>query len=233
MKGERQLSVDGTLANANIRGGGGDGISTRNKIGLNYKNEFSKKLSADVGYNFENFKNNTISSSYTQSFLQDSLMNAVTRIEDANSNIVTDNFRHWMGGNLEYKLDSNNYLKISPNLSFDQNSAANSTNSITKQETLLTTRIGSQQSNVDNLNVRTSLFYNHKFAKPGRSVTGWGSIAYVNDLNDKDVINQYLNGTAGQLDSVNQNQTNLQQSGNTQINLGLSYMEPLSKSNYI
>ncbi len=83
MKGERQISFDGTVANANMRGGGGDGITTRNAAGLNYKNEFSTKLSADAGYNFTNNKNNTISSTYTQNFLKDTLQNPYTRLEDS------------------------------------------------------------------------------------------------------------------------------------------------------
>lgn len=233
MNGERQLSIDGTLTNANVRGGGGDGITTKNKFGLNYKNEFSKKLSADIGYNFDNNKNATVSSTYTQNFLQDSLMNAVTRIEDARNNTNTDNKRHWVGGNLEYQVDTLNYLKISPNLSFDRNTGVGLTTSHTKQDTLSTDREGSTLSRVNNINLRTNIFYNHKFTKAGRSLTSWSNLAYSNDDNSKDIINSYINTNGRLVDTLIQSQKNGQAASNVQVNLGLSYMEPLDKRNFV
>ncbi|RZK74275.1 MAG: carboxypeptidase-like regulatory domain-containing protein [Pedobacter sp.] len=63
-KNDRMVSFDGTTNNSNTRGGG-DGITTRNAAGLNYKNQFNEKLSADASYNFDNSRNNTISSAFT------------------------------------------------------------------------------------------------------------------------------------------------------------------------
>jgi len=233
MKGERQISVDGTLANANIRGGGGEGITTRNKLGMNYKNEFSKKLSADLSYNFDNTRNRTISSTFTQNFLQDSLMNAVNRTEDSQSSSSTNNNPHWLGGNIEYQIDTLNYLKISPHLSFDNNSGYNQTGSITRQDSLSTDRVGSTRSNSDNLNLRTNIFYNHKFKKAGRNLTSWNNIAYSNGSNIRDINNTYLNSNANLTDTFIQNQANGQATRNVQLNFGISYMEPLDKKNFL
>ncbi|WP_157263976.1 outer membrane beta-barrel protein [Pedobacter sp. Leaf176] len=233
IKGERQLSLDATLANANVRGGGGDGITTRNKLGLNYKNEFSKKLSADISYNFDNTKNSTISSTFTQSFLQDSLLNATSRIEDARSDNTTRNNRHALGGNLEYKIDTSNYLKISPNLSFERNSGNNFSTSLTSQDSLATDRLGSSLSNGESINLRTNIFYNHKFNKHGRSLTGWSNIAYSNDENSRTINNRYINIDNNIIDTLIQNQNNGQAGSNMQFNFGASYMEPLSKHDFV
>ena len=232
MKGERQLSLDATFANANVRGGGGDGITTRNKLGLNYKNEFSKKLSADLSYNFDDTKNSTISSTFTQSFLQDSLLNATSRVEDARSDNTVSNNRHSLGGNIEYKIDTSNYLKISPNLSFEKNSGNNFSSSLTRQDSLSTDRFGSSLSSGQNINIRTNVFYNHKFNKPGRSLTGWSNIAYSNDENSRDIDNRYINTDNANIDTLVQNQINGQNASNLQFNFGTSYMEPLGKHNF-
>jgi hypothetical protein len=232
MKGEQQISFDGTSANANMRGGGGDGITTRNAIGLNYKNEFSTKLSADAAYNFNNDKNNTISSTYTQSVLQDANQNPISRLEDANTNSKSNNNNHWFGGNLEYKIDTMNYLKISPNFSYGINSGNNTGGSLIKQDTLSNRRESTNFSNSNNFNARTNIFYNHKFSKKGRNLTFWGNINYANGENYRDIYNQYINVRTNVPDSV-QKLLNNQDSRNFGLNAGASYMEPLWKKTFL
>ncbi|WP_165499787.1 outer membrane beta-barrel protein [Pedobacter frigidisoli] len=227
MKGEQQISFDGTLANANMRGGGGDGITTRNAAGLNYKNEFNSKLSADAGYNFTNDKNNTISSTYTLNILQDSAQNPINRFEDARGNNNADNYNHWFGGNLEYKIDTMNYLKISPNFSYNTGSGNNTGGSLTTQDNLLTRRDSRNSDNSSNFNGRINMFYNHKFSKKGRNLSAWGNINYANGENNRDVYNKYLNTNASVVDSLIQNQLNNQNNRSLNLNVGASYMEPL------
>ncbi|WP_431295149.1 hypothetical protein [Pedobacter sp. P26] len=158
MKGERQISFDGTSANANMRGGGGDGINTRNALGINYKNEFSTKLSADAAYNFNNNKNNTISTTYTQSVLQDAGQNPINRLENANSISRSNNNNHWFGGNLEYKIDTMNYLKISPNFSYSNNSGNSAGGSEITEDTLATNRQSTNFNTSKNINAHTNFF---------------------------------------------------------------------------
>ena len=233
MKGEQQISFDGTSANANMRGGGGDGITTRNVAGLNYKNEFNSKLSADAGYNFNNNKNNTISSTYTQSVLQDAEQNPLSRLEDAHNNSKSDNYSHWFGGNLEYKIDTMNYLKISPNFSYNTNSGNNTGSSLITQDTLFTRRESNNFSNSNNLNARTNIFYNHKFSKKGRNLSSWGNINYTNGENYANVYNKYTNIHANVTDSLIQNQLNNQNNRNLGLNVGVSYMEPIWKKTFL
>lgn len=230
--GEQQISFDGTAANANMRGGGGDGITTRNALGLNYKNDFGSKLSADASYNFNDNKNNTISSIYTQNFLQGG-QNGTNRLEDARNNSLTRNRNHWFGGNLEYKIDTMNYLKISPNISFADNSDNSSGNSLTTQNALSTTRESTNANFTNNLNLRTNIFYNHKFAKKGRSITMWTNLNYTNGETDRNSINKYLNRTSAGIDSLLQNQINNQENRNLGLNAGASFLEPIWSKNFL
>lgn len=233
LKGERQLSFDGTLTNANTRGGGGDGITTKRAGGINYKNEFNSKLSADIGYNFNNNKNNTIGTTYTQNFLQGNDNNALTRIEDTRIDNETENYRHRLGGNLEYKIDSANYLKISPNFSFDHNNGNNFGESLISQDTIYTTRTNIEQNRSNNINLRTNIFYNYKFEKQGRNLAAWSNIGYSKDENNRAVLNNYINDNSNLVDTLIQNQNNTQNGNNFQLNLGTSYTEPVWEKGFL
>lgn len=232
MKGERQLSFDATSANANMRGGGGDGVTTRNAAGLNFKNEFSPKLSLDAGYNFNNDRNNTISSTYTQNFLQDAGQN-INRLEDAQNNNKSDNYSHWMGGNLEYKIDTMNYLKISPNLNYNTGIGNSTGGSLVTQDTLSTNRQSTNASSSNSFSAKANIFYNHKFAKKGRNLSSWSNINYSNSGNNRNAFNQYINIHSSKTDSLIQNQLNNQDNNNLGLNVGASYMEPLWHKTFI
>ena len=228
MKNERMISVDGTVNNANLRGGGGDGITVRNAAGLNYKNEWSEKLEADGGYNFNNTKNNTISSTYTQNFLQD-----FTRFEDARNDNENGRYSHDFWGNLEIKPDSMNYLKISPNFSYNTNDGLYSGMSNIVQQNLITNRTSRNLTSGENLNARTRMFFNHKLAKKGRNLNFWGNINYSRGDDFRDVSNDYIITEDG-VDSLrNQNQLSDQQNQNFSMNAGGSYMEPIWDKTYL
>ncbi|RZL06549.1 MAG: TonB-dependent receptor, partial [Pedobacter sp.] len=228
MKNERMISVDGTVNNANLRGGGGDGITTRNAAGLNYKNEWSEKFSADGGYSFNNTKNNTISSTYTQNFLQN-----FTRFEDARNDNENSRFSHDFWGNVELEPDSMNYLKISPNFSYNTNEGLYSGFSNILQQELITNRTSGNFTNGANLNARTNVFYNHKLAKKGRNLNFWGSINYSRGDDFRDVSNDYVITEDG-IDSLRfQNQLTDQDNQNFSTNAGGSYMEPLWEKTFL
>lgn len=232
MNGERQISFDGTLANANIRRGGGDGVTTRNAAGANYRNEWSPKLSADANYNFDNTSNNTISSAFTRSALQDSV-HSFMRLENSRNNNTNSRYNHQFSGNLEYKPDSVNYLKISPGFSYNTNEGNSEGASDITQETLETNRASKNFNTSNSMNVKTNLFFNHRFAKRGRNFNMWGNINYSNSNNFRNSINNYIITNIG-LDSTRyQNQLNDQNNNNLGTYTGFSYMEPFGEKTYV
>lgn len=233
MKNERQLSFDGTVNNANNRGGGGDGLTTRNAGSLNYRNEWSPKLSASAWYNFENVKNNTQSTALTQNFLQDST-SQFTRFEDSGNNNNNTRYNNAFGGQLEFKRDTMNYLKVSPEFNYNTNNGQNTGLSSITQQSLLTKRNSNNINNANSLNLKTNIFYNHRFSKKGRNFSYWGNVNYSNGNNYSNIINNYLTTEAGSdTVSIDQNQLNEQANRSFGTYTGFSYMEPLWQKTFI
>lgn len=227
-KGERQISFDGTINNTNMRGGGDNGITNTNSAGLNYRNEWNKKLSADASYNFNNRLNTTIGKSYTQNILE-----SFTRLEDASTNNHSDNDSHNFSGNLEYRSDSLNFLKISPRLSYNSNDINNQGLYNISQQNLVTIRNNLSGTNSSSASYGTNVFYNHKFSKKGRNISLRGNINYSEGENFRDVLNNYVITNAG-VDSLrSQNQLIDNTNHNVQTWANFSYMEPLWKKSFV
>lgn len=227
-KDERQISFDGTVNNTNMRGGGGNGITNTNSAGVNYRNEWSKRLSADAGYNFNNQQNTTIGKAYTQNFLE-----SFTRIEDEATNKRSDNYSHNFSGNLEFKSDSMNFLKLSPRLSYNTNDNNNLGLYNISQQNLITFRDNQTGTNSSSSNLGTNIFYNHKFPKKGRNISIRGNLNYSNGENFRDVVNNYVITEAG-IDSIRrQNQLTDNTNRNFQTWTNFSYMEPIWNKTFV
>lgn len=226
-RGEERISFDGTVTNANSRGGG-NGITSTNAGSLSYQNEWNKKLSADAGYNFNNRRNITIGKAYTQNFLEN-----FTRLEDEATNNESDNYSHNLTGNLEFRPDTSNFLRISPRISRNSGESDNLGFYTITQENLLTVR-DNQNSN-DNLsaNISTNAFFNHRFPKRGRNISLRGNFNFSNGDDFRGVLNNYVITKPG-LDSTRiQNQLIDNTNRNFQTSANISYMEPIGKRNFI
>ncbi|HEY0670491.1 MAG TPA: outer membrane beta-barrel protein [Sphingobacteriaceae bacterium] len=227
-KGERQISFDGTVNNANMRGVTSDGITNTSSAGVNYRNEWNKKLSADGGYSFSKRDNNTLASAFTQNFLQD-----FTRLENSTSNNSSLTSSHNFSGNLEYKMDTLNYFKISPNLSYNSADRVYQGLFDISQPDINTIRDNHSLNNSASFNTGSSLFYNHKFHKRGRNITFNGNVTYSRGESDNSTQNDYKITKAG-ADSVRyQNQFTDNKNDILRSWMYLSYMEPLAKRSFI
>lgn len=227
-KGESQFSFDGTINNTNMRGGGGNGITNTNAAGLSYQNEWAKTLKLDAGYSFRNRKNTTIEQAYTQNFLE-----GATRFEDESSNNTNETYNHNLSGNLEFRPDTLNFLKISPQLSFDSGDRNGLGRYTTTQGDLLTIRDNTSDNRSSSANLRTNLFYNHRFAKKGRNISIRGNVNYRSGDDFRGVVNNYMITEAG-IDSVRlQNQEIDNHTRTFQTWANFSYMEPIGKKSYI
>jgi hypothetical protein len=227
-RGEERFSFDGTVTNANRGGGGGNGITSTNAAGLSYQNEWDKKLSVDAGYSFNNRRNNTIGKAFTQNFLE-----SFTRTEDEATNNNSDNFSHSLNGNLEYRPDTMNFLRISPRISYNTSNTDNLGFYTITQENLLTVRDNQTENDNTNANISTNVFYNHKFPKKGRNMSLRGNVNYSNGDSFRGVINNYVITQSG-IDSLRlQNQLIDNTNRTFQTSAYMSYMEPIGKRNYL
>jgi len=226
-KGDQQISFDGTLNNTNMRGGG-NGITNTSAVNTNYRNDWGKKFSADAAYGFNNRKNTTLTKTFTQNFLEN-----FTRRENALTDNSSNNFSHEFSGNFEYKPDTLNFFKISPRITFNDNSSDNQGLYDIAQEDLITERTNFSGTDATSLNMSTNFFYNHRFAKKGRNISARGNFNFSEGENFRNVLNNYLIQQNGKDSTRIQNQLidNVNDSFSSWANI--SYMEPLWKKKYI
>ena len=227
-KGERQVSFDGTVNNINMRGGANNGITSTNSASMNYRNEWSKKLSADAGFNFNNRKNTTLTKTYTQNFLSN-----YTRLENSVSNNKSDTYNNNFSGNLTYKPDTLNYLKISPRFSINSSESDNQGVIDINQPSLTTLRNNLSGTNSSSTNLGNNIYYNHRFHKKGRNMSLSSNLNYSNGENYREVLNNYLIKQAG-IDSTRiQNQLIANTNNNFSTWASATYMEPFWKKSFI
>ena len=163
----------------NFGGGGGtgnflvgqqSGISKTNAFGINYSDKWGSKIDATGSYFFNNSTTNNNTISNTQSFVKPDS----TLFLDDTSVTRTTNYNHRINFRMEYKIDSNNTLIITPNLSFQKNDAEGSTSSSSYYDMLN----GMQSRSVRNtsslnsgFNFGNNILYRHAFAKRGRTIS--------------------------------------------------------------
>lgn len=220
------------------RGGGGvasalgnfgvnDGIATTKSIGLNYRDEWGPKVSAYGSYSFSDRRTSTIKDITQQNIFQNS---SNTNIQHSDDYTINDN--HRFSFNVEYKIDSFNYLKFTPTFSYNETETDNITdfsflgNSGTKNNDGSTR----QNSRSTSPNLNGNLLYNHRFARRGRTLSVNMSAGKSNSDGNIDYQNlstYYLPN--GQTLDTNLNQRILQNNKNYNYGIRASYVEPLSK----
>lgn len=204
---------------------GNNGVTASNSIGFNYRADWSKKISAYGSYSYSHRNNSTMQSTATQNFFANS---SFINTQDAISQSLGDNHRFFF--NMEYNIDSFNYLKISPSISY----AVSQTNS----NTLFNFSNGSgvktsdgNNSNLSSSNVPSfsgDFLFNHKFRKRGRNFSA--SIALGKSVNDSEQDAQNnTNRYVGLPGSSSLYQYISQDNNNHNYGFSLTYSEPLSK----
>ncbi len=204
-------------------GGGGNssGISATNSFGTNYRDQWGKRVSVYGSYSYSH--RNTAKEQYTSKTIVQNLNN-----EDLNS--LNINNSHRATFNLEYQIDSFNYLKITPNVSFSGSEGNSKTllnyKLLTGQQTLSGSNNNLSDSKSPNLGL--SILYNHKFRKRGRNFSSsisTGNSESNSNQNITNLSNIYLpsasyKNTFQYIDQANSN-----------YNYGVrfTYSEPISK----
>ncbi len=206
------------------------GITNLGNIGMNYRNDANKKLSHYGSYVYTNKNTETISETLLQTFFENNNNNTEQQ------NIDTSKGKnHRINYNVEYKLDSNNFIKITPQFSWRTSQTNNQSNFEISNSQSLSTTIGKQlfQSNVISPYYSGNILWNHKFGKKGRTL----SINTNSNFNSNTQADAYNNASGiilvNPTDTINRQ--NLQQVDiqNSSRNMGasFSYTEPLNTKN--
>jgi len=207
-------------------GGSNSGISSTNSFGFNYRDQWSKRISVYGSYSYSHKNTSQVQSTSSQNFYETSSF-----INNQDLNALTIGESHRATFNMEYQVDSFNYLKISPAFSYGGNDGNSNTAFVYSKTDGTKTSDGTNTSgtNSNTPNISATILYNHKFRKRGRNFSA--SISYGNSESNstQDIANlsyQYTSPGAGP-----RNLFQFIDQENTNYNYGVrfTYSEPISK----
>ncbi len=213
-------------------GGGGDGLTDVKSIGLNYRDEWSKKITAYGSYSFSYRDNTTISNSLQSSVGKDGGGNEIIINNSNDGNANTTNNNHRFNFNIEYKIDSLNYLKLQPNFSYSSNDGGSFSNfDILKNSTPSSMGLENSSNSSNTPNYGFEALYNHRFGAKPRNLSLNAEYSSNVYKQDQDVTNDSKYFTqSGQTDLYQRLLTN-NDNNNDNLRLRVSYTEPLTKTN--
>jgi len=210
-----------------IPGFSSDGVSTTKSIGLNYRNDFGSKVSVYGSYSFARKFTTTLKNISQQNIFQNS---SNTNIQNSNDYAINDN--HRFSFNVEYKIDSFNYLKFTPSVSYNSSTVDDYADFLFLDSAGVKNNDGTteQHSKSSSPNLNANLLYNHRFHKRGRSLSvnataGKSSSDGDNDYDNLNTI-YFPNNTSV---DINQYQHITQDNTNHNYGINGSYIEPLTK----
>jgi Outer membrane protein beta-barrel family/CarboxypepD_reg-like domain len=204
-----------------------NGIATTSSIGLNYSDNWGKKITVTGSY-FFNHSDNITNEVLTQNYFLAGDSSQVYNEHDLGN---ANNYNQRINLRLEYQIDSKNSIILTPRLNF-QNYTSNS--STFGQYTLPDSSLISQTNNqnyshTSGYDIANDLLFRHAFAKRGRTF----SVDVSTDLNKKDgntelsALNDYFKDPTASDDTLNQ-QSLLNSHGQT-ISGNFVYTEPIGR----
>lgn len=209
-------------------GGNANGISDTKSIGVNIRTPLSPEANMYGSYQYTHKNTNTISNTSQQTLFD---KNSFNTLQNSLLNTIGDN--HRLSLNVEYNIDTSNYLKISPSLAYRTNDNGNTSTaeSFVDSKFLRTSSATEYSSNAKAPNLSGNILFNHKFSKRGRnlSINLGGSNVSTSQEDDNDNETLYYDTTGASI-GLNQNRFTNQSNTNGNHNLRFSYQEPLSKT---
>ncbi|RYE36528.1 MAG: hypothetical protein EOP42_03015 [Sphingobacteriaceae bacterium] len=205
-----------------------NGINVNRSLGLNYRDEWGKKITVYGSYSFNNRTTNTLSNQIQENLLSDGTPSSTST---QNSNSTDDNLNHRFNFNLEYRPDTLNYIKVTPTLSYSKTASLNNEdfNTVYRQTTRTNVYNSISDATSESPSYGATVLFNHRFQKKGRNFSFQGSINKSTTQQDQVVDYTYLQNT-GRISpdqSINVNNVS------TNTGLNFSYLEPVSKRGYL
>ncbi|MEP6675291.1 MAG: outer membrane beta-barrel protein [Ferruginibacter sp.] len=206
--------------------GSNTGITSTNSIGFNYRDQWSKKISVYGSYSYGHKNNAAIQNTATQNSSE--RFGSSYRNEDLLSTNIGDNHRFYF--NMEYNVDSFNYLKISPSVTYANSDASSNTNFNYYDSAYNKTSKGANNNTTGSKapNISGDILFNHRFRKRGRNFSVTASLGTSSSLSDQNTQNVTTNyvipvGTFNQYQFINQD------NDNHNYGFAATYSEPLTK----
>jgi hypothetical protein len=163
--GAAQENGPATNESSSNASAGSGGISTLGKGSLGYRDDWNDKMKFNSSYSFNTNNTNATSNVYSED-----LTNLGLILTNSDNNDMIKTQSHSINFDLEYEIDSTNYLRIRP--FFNYNSTSNSSDYKFDQTGIshqINTGIISSQNTTPAFG--GTILYQHLFNKPGRSLS--------------------------------------------------------------
>lgn len=162
-------------------GNTGNGNTKSWSAGINYRDDWGKKMEFSGNY----FVSNTSTINRSKSLRQNLFNNDSTSYSDEQSYRKNDNLTHRFGFRWEYQIDSMNSLLLTPNVNIQQSESESFDSILTiaatpKYSYKAIEGVSSRTNQRNGISFNNNLLFRHRFRKPGRTFTvGWNTS--VND----------------------------------------------------
>lgn len=165
-------------------GGSNAGISATNAAGFNYRDQWGKKISVYGSYSY-NHKN----TSQVQNSFETNNTTLINNNQDLNS--LTKGNSHRFTFNIEYQIDSFNYLKVSPSINYSGSDADSRSEFDFKRTDGTKTQDGSNKNLTGSQapNLAATILFNHKFRKRGRNFSSSITLGTSQNNSEQDLTN--------------------------------------------
>lgn len=202
------------------------GINTTHALGVNFIDSWGKKVNFTGSYFLNNGINSTNNTLERINFFSD----GKNQFYKQNNIATSNNTNQRINLRLEYNIDSNNSLLITPKLSFQNVFANNTTNANTLlNNSILNNTDNNTFSTNNGISFNNNILYRHKFGKAGRTI----SLMLGTDVNEKNNQTDLLAKTTffGSNDSLVENrQKSNTANTNYNLNASINYTENISKT---
>ena len=227
--------VRGGGGGGGARGGGGadnfmvgqsNGISKTNALGINFSDQYGKKVTLTGSYFYNNSTNNNQSLVNTETFFSPKNL-----FSTQTGNTLTVNNNHRVNLRLEYKIDSSNTVFIIPSVNFQNNnsSSLSSVQNYYGAGDSANTSLNKTRSDRQGYNIRNSILFRHSFAKKGRSLSFGLNTTFNKNDGESYTVAQYRFFKSSMVTDSLQNQFYDNATNGHTIGGNIAYTEPIGK----
>jgi Outer membrane protein beta-barrel family/Carboxypeptidase regulatory-like domain len=208
--------------------GNSDGIGVTKTAGINYRDDFGKKVAFNGSYSFST-KDNQVLTSSNQQQPKTKADSSLLQVENAIANSVATN--HRFNANIEYTINKRNFLRFTPVVSF----RSSDNESISSANTTLPNGFLVNQTANNNLRVNKTpnftgnLIYNHAFKKKGRTIS-FQLNGSTNRTNGEDSVDSEINSFVFPFFNLDNEQFIEQDNSNNSYSGNVTFTDRLSKT---
>lgn len=210
--------------------GGEEGLRVSNSVGMNFRNDFKEKKGSIYGnYSYSERETNVQREVASQNFFESTKF-----LNNQNTQSLSNSRNHRASINVEWNIDSFNYVKFVPEFTMRDNDSKSGSNFgyLRNDIDLTSNGINDDTSYSKSPNFNGSLIFNHKFKKRGRNL----SVNLGGGVNSTDGESAKLNVTNNYfpiLASIILDQQVVTDNRSNNYNIRLNYSEPIMKDRYL